>query len=190
MERSNILETEKLKKQLTRGLINYFNQVQLPKNSLFVLGASSSEVDGEWMGQATNAEIGVVIIDTVLAILDEHQILLAVQGCQHINRALLMDRTTSDRFGYDEVSVIPQLHAGGAAQVAAYHRFSDPVEVEQVVARGGMDIGDTQIGMHVRSVQIPIKTNVSKIGQANVTFMASRPKLIGGVRAIYSDTMF
>lgn len=190
MGRSNILEIEKLKKQLTKGLVDYFNQVQLPKNSLFVLGASSSEVDGKWMGQATNAEVGVAIIDIVLSILDEHHVLLAVQGCQHINRALLMDRTTSDRFGYDEVSVIPQLHAGGAAQVAAYHRFRDPVEVEQVMASGGMDIGDTQIGMHVRSVQIPIKTDISKIGQANVTFMASRPKLIGGARAVYSDTTF
>ncbi|WP_288527867.1 TIGR01440 family protein [uncultured Secundilactobacillus sp.] len=182
------METEQLRNQLTTALTDYFEQVQMPKNSLFVLGASSSEVVGEWMGQATNAEVGTVIIETLLPILAEHHVLLAVQGCQHINRALLMERTTADRFGYDEVSVIPQLHAGGAAQVAAYQQFSDPVEVEHIVAAGGMDIGDTQIGMHVKFVQIPIKTTVSAIGQAHVTFMASRPKLIGGARATYADT--
>lgn len=187
-ERGRIVETEQLKDQLTRALTDYFEQVDLPKNSLFVLGASSSEVVGEWMGQATNAEVGTVIIETLVPILAEHHLLLAVQGCQHINRALLMERTTADRLGYDEVSVIPQLHAGGAAQVAAYQQFSDPVEVEHIVARGGMDIGDTQIGMHVKFVQIPIKTTVSSIGQAHVTLMASRPKLIGGARAAYADT--
>ncbi len=73
--------------------------------------------------------------------------------------------------------------------MAAYQQFSDPVEVEHIVAAGGMDIGDTQIGMHVKFVQIPIKTTVSAIGQAHVTFMASRPKLIGGARTTYADTV-
>ncbi len=112
-EGGRIVETEQLRNQLTTALTDYFEQVQMPKNSLFVLGASSSEVVGEWMGQATNAEVGTVIIETLVPILAEHHILLAVQGCQHINRALLMERTTAERFGYDEVSVIPQLHAGG-----------------------------------------------------------------------------
>lgn len=182
------MDANDIKVQIQQVMHDYFAKVQLPENGLFVLGASSSEVVGEWMGQATNAEVGEVIIDTLLPILTDRHLSLAVQGCQHINRALLMERDAAERRGYDEVTVIPQLHAGGAAQVAAYARFKDPVEVEHIVANGGMDIGDTQIGMHVKYVQIPIRTSLTEIGAAHVTFLASRPKLIGGARAVYPDT--
>ena len=83
------------------------------------------------------------------------------------------------------VSVIPSLHAGGAGQVAAFELFQDPVEVEFVQAQAGLDIGDTAIGMHVKHVQVPIRLSSKEIGQAHVTALASRPKLIGGGRAQY-----
>ncbi|MTV83129.1 TIGR01440 family protein [Secundilactobacillus folii] len=179
------MDSETIKSQLITAVNEYFNQVTLPENGLFVLGFSSSEVRGDWMGQNSSAEIGEVVIQTLLPILQAHHVNLAVQGCQHINRALLLEREVADRRGYEIVSVVPQLHAGGAGQVAAYKAFKDPVEVERIVADGGMDIGDTQIGMHVRWVQIPVKTSVKEIGAAHTTFLTSRPKLIGGPRAIY-----
>ncbi|MEI4283615.1 TIGR01440 family protein [Tetragenococcus halophilus] len=174
-----------IENQIQEALDNYFKNVDLKKNSLFVLGCSTSEVLGKWMGSDSNQLIGNKIITTILPILHEHQINLAVQGCQHINRALLMEREVAESRNYEIVSVVPALHAGGAAQVAAYQQFTDPVEVEHIFADGGMDIGDTQIGMHVKFVQIPIKTSIFKIGEAHTTFLSSRPKLIGGVRAIY-----
>ncbi|GAA3622703.1 TIGR01440 family protein [Secundilactobacillus similis] len=179
------MELENIKASLTTALTEYFEQVTLPENGLFVLGFSSSTVMGEWMGQATNAEVGDAVIQTILPILNAHHVNLAVQGCQHINRALLLEREVADRRGYEIVSVVPALHAGGAGQVAAYKAFKDPVEVERITADGGMDIGDTQIGMHVRWVQIPVQTSVKEIGAAHTTFLTSRPKLIGGERAIY-----
>lgn len=180
------MDLDQIKTSLQTAVTEYFDQVTLPENGLFVLGFSSSEVMGDWMGQNSNAEVGDVVINTLIPLLAEHHVNLAVQGCQHINRALLMEREVADRRGYEIVSVIPQLHAGGAGQVAAYKAFKDPVEVEHVIADGGMDIGDTQIGMHVRFVQIPVKTSIKEIGQAHTTFLSSRPKLIGGERAKYS----
>ena len=72
------------------------------------------------------------------------------------------------------------------AQIAAFEAFDNPVEVEHITAKAGMDIGDTSIGMHVKFVQIPVRTSVTEIGKAHVTFLRSRPKLIGGQRAKYT----
>ena len=63
--------------------------------------------------------------------------------------------------------------------------YKDPVEVEHVLCDAGMDIGDTSIGMDVKFVQIPVRTSVKEIGGAHVTYLRSRPKLIGGERAQY-----
>ena len=182
------MEMEGIKEQLTQAVTDYFQQVNLRPGSLFVLGCSTSAVAGKWMGTDSSQEIGNQIVQTLRSLLQKYQVDLAVQGCQHINRALLMERKVAAAHHYEEVTVIPQLHAGGAAQVAAYQQFQDPVEVEHIIAEGGMDIGDTQIGMHVKFVQIPILTSQQQIGQAHVTFLASRPKLIGGSRAAYPDS--
>ncbi len=96
-----------------------------------------------------------------------------------------MERQVALDHGLDIVSVCPSLHAGGAAQVAAFETFSDPVEVEHVTAKAGIDIGDTAIGMHIKFVQIPVRTSIKEIGAAHVTYLSSRPKLIGGERAVY-----
>lgn len=177
--------SEDIKKQIKIDLDAFFEQTDMKPGSLFVLGCSTSEILGEWMGSDSSQSMGDMVISTILPILKSHNVDLAVQGCQHINRALLIERSVAIKKNYEVVTVFPSLHAGGAAQVAAFHAFKDPVEVEHIVAEGGMDIGDTQIGMHVKFVQIPIKTPLTEIGKAHTTFLNSRPKLIGGGRALY-----
>ena len=83
------------------------------------------------------------------------------------------------------MNVIPNLHAGGSGQVAAFQYMETPVEVETIVAHAGIDIGDTSIGMHVKRVQVPLIPCQRELGGAHVTALASRPKLIGGARADY-----
>ena len=41
--------------------------------------------------------------------------------------------------------------------------------------------------MHVKHVQVPIRPVLRELGEAHVTALASRPKLIGGARALYLD---
>ncbi|MCA7025856.1 TIGR01440 family protein, partial [Stenotrophomonas acidaminiphila] len=118
-------------------------------------------------------------METILGILGSRGTHLAVQGCEHVNRALVVERQVAEQFGLEIVSVHPTLHAGGSGQLAAFKFMQDPVEVEFIKAHAGLDIGDTAIGMHVKHVQVPIRPILREIGHAHVTALTSRPKLIG-----------
>lgn len=149
----------------------------------FILGCSTSEVKGSRIGKDSNLDIGSAIIESVLAVCQQHGIYLAVQGCEHINRALTIERSALSSHALEEVNVVPQLHAGGAASVAAWKLLHDATCVEFIKATCGMDIGDTEIGMHIKHVQKPLRLQHNKIGEARVTALYYRPKLIGGERA-------
>ena len=119
--------------------------------------------------------------------LREHGVFLAVQCCEHLNRALILEREAAELRGYEPVNVKPQPKAGGWFAVTAWNAFSDPVAVEAIRADAGMDIGGTLIGMHLRPVAVPVRTSVRQIGEAMVLFARTRPKYIGGPRAVYQD---
>lgn len=159
----------------------------IKKGQVFVLGLSSSEVVGGTIGKQSNQEVGEMIVQTLLSILRPRGIYLAVQGCEHLNRALVVERAYAEKVGLEIVNVIPSLDAGGSAQVAAFNYYDDPVEVEEIVAFAGVDIGDTAIGMHVKRVQVPLRPVKRELGKAHVTALTSRPKLIGGARAQYAS---
>lgn len=181
------MNLDEIKTDLTNVLDDYFSfdKINFPKNSIFVLGCSTSRIQGEWMGTASKLEIGQTVYQTIQEFLRPRDIYLAVQGCEHINRALVVERKIAEQKGYEIVSVMPSMHAGGGTQVAAYQGMEDPVEVEHIVANGGIDIGGTEIGMHVKFVQVPINLHHNLVGKANVVGLYSRPKLIGGQRAKY-----
>lgn len=173
------------RKQLKIAMQEFLDQADFAKESLIVLGSSTSEIQGQLIGKGSSIEVGRMVIDVILPMLNDRGLYLAVQGCQHLNRALLMERSEAEKRGYEEVTVIPAVNAGGATQVAAYERFNEPIEVEHITAVGGIDIGDTAIGQHVKFVQIPLRTSITEIGFAHITYLTSRPKMIGGSRAQY-----
>ncbi|EOS8076308.1 TIGR01440 family protein [Enterococcus faecium] len=179
------LSEKELKDQLTEIVNDILAEAHLKKGDLFVLGCSTSEVVGGHIGKNSSAEVGQWIIRTLKELLDPKEIALAVQGCEHLNRALVVERTVAEAKNFEIVSVVPALHAGGACSVAAFDQFNDPVEVEHVVGQAGIDIGDTSIGMHIKHVQVPVRPRLKTLGQANVTALRSRPKYIGGPRANY-----
>lgn len=158
---------------------------ELQPGDLVVLGCSSSEIIGGRIGKSSSAETGEAVVAGVLPVIRDAGLFLAVQGCEHINRSLVVEREYAQRRDLEIVTVVPALHAGGATSVAAYAAADDPVIVEHVCARAGIDIGDTEVGMHVRHVQIPLRLPTKLVGDARVTALASRPKLIGGERAAY-----
>ena len=168
-------------------VLDVLDKAALVEGDIFVLGLSSSEVVGGHIGQNSSLEVGQVIVKTILDILEEKGIFLAVQGCEHLNRALVVERALANKKDLEVVNVLPTLHAGGSGQLAAFQYMKNPVEVEFIVARAGLDIGDTSIGMHVKHVQIPIRPILKELGAAHVTALASRPKLIGGARAAYTE---
>ena len=167
------LSEKELKDQLTEIVNDILAEAHLKKGDLFVLGCSTSEVVGGHIGKNSSAEVGQWIIRTLKELLDPKEIALAVQGCEHLNRALVVERTVAEAKNFEIVSVVPALHAGGACSVAAFDQFNDPVEVEHVVGQAGIDIGDTSIGMHIKHVQVPVRPRLKTLGQAHVTALLS-----------------
>lgn len=170
----------------TRQVVEELQEVAaLGPNHLLVIGCSTSEVAGRPIGTAGSLAIAAAIWEGVEAVRRRHGFHVAWQCCEHLNRALVVERETMERFGLEEVTVVPHPKAGGSMATVAYERMRDPVVVEAVRAHAGVDIGDTLIGMHLRPVAVPVRPSVREIGQAHVTMARTRPKLIGGERAIY-----
>lgn len=184
-----MLSDEELSKQLTGIVHDVLDAAHLEAGDTLVLGCTTSEVVGGQIGKKSSPETGRVIVKTLLDILRPLHINLAVQGCEHINRALAVERKVAKEKGWEIVSVVPALHAGGSCSMAAFAMFADPVEVEHIVAEAGIDIGDTAIGMHVKFVQVPVRPRQRELGGAHVTALRSRPKYIGGERAQYGPRL-
>lgn len=177
---------EEWKKQARAALEELIDLAKFPHGSLLVIGASSSEIVGGTIGKAGSDEVGEAIVKLFLDVAKERQISLAFQCCEHLNRALVVERADMARLGLEEVSVVPCLHAGGAFATNAYRFMEDAVVVERIAAVGGLDIGQTMIGMHLKRVAVPVRLQNNKIGSALVTAARTRPPLIGGERAHYS----
>ena len=174
-----------LKEELQTILRDFSHQVSLKKGQVFVVGCSTSEVMGERIGTAGTIEVADMIFSELQEWADSIEVSLAFQCCEHLNRAIVLEREVAERKGLDEVTVIPVRKAGGAMATKAYHSFRDPVLVEHIKGDAGIDIGDTFIGMHLKHVAVPIRVSQKSLGQAHVTLAKTRPKLIGGVRAAY-----
>lgn len=112
---------------------------------------------------------------------------LAIQYCEHLNRAIITERKAVQ---YPEpVNVVPQPKAGGSLATKAYAGFEQPIAVEEIKADAGLDIGFTLIGMHLKKVAVPLRLEHNKIGKAMVLAARTRPKFIGGVRAVYDEEL-
>ena len=160
---------------------------KLHPGDILIIGCSTSKVTGCNMGSNSSEEIAEAIMDTVLPYVREKGLYLACQCCEHLNRAIVVERECMGKYDFTQVSVRPVLHAGGAWSVQATKKFKDPVIVEDIraKARAGIDIGGVFIGMHLKPVVVPIHNENKLIGCANITMARTRPKLIGGERAQY-----
>ena len=157
----------------------------IKKGDVFVIGCSSSEILGSNIGKGSSFEAARVVFDAIYPKLREKGIYLAAQCCEHLNRALVVERECAEKYGYDIVAVKPQPKAGGSFATLTYENMDDAVVVEHIRANAGLDIGLTLIGMHLRDVAVPLRLSVNKIGEAHIVCAFTRPKFIGGSRAIY-----
>ena len=176
---------EALRAQSGRALKEFLEQSGMTEGEILVVGCSSSEIVGGQIGHASSIEAAEAVMDAILPILQARGIFLAAQCCEHLNRALVIERACAERYGLDPVCVVPKPKAGGSFATEAWKRFSEPVAVEHIRAHGGLDIGGTLIGMHLREVAVPLRLSVGQIGNAILLCARTRPKLIGGSRACY-----
>jgi len=159
----------------------------LKAGDLLVIGCSSSEVIGGMIGKASSVDAAKAVFEGIEPIIKRNGICLAVQCCEHLNRALIMEEMVAERFGYEIVNVRPQPKAGGSFATTAWENMERPVAVEHVKAKAGLDIGGTLIGMHLKEVAVPVRLSINRIGEAHILCARTRPKFIGGERAHYCD---
>ena len=180
---------EKIRSQARLAMTQLLEIARPRPWDIVVVGCSSSEVAGKRIGSTSSPEIARAILEGLYPVLRERELYLAAQCCEHLNRALILERSAAEKYGYEAVNVVPQPKAGGSFATAAYAAFADPVAVERIRAHAGMDIGDTLIGMHLKAVAVPVRIAQKNIGQAHGVCARVRPRFIGGIRAVYDENM-
>jgi uncharacterized protein (TIGR01440 family) len=161
------------------------SRAEFKKGQLFILGCSTSEIQGKHIGKAGSVEVANLVLKPLWELAKTREFFLAVQCCEHLNRVLVVEAEAVEKYGLEEVRVYPVPEAGGAVAAVAMELFSEPVVVEKVQGHAGLDFGQTLIGMHLKPVAVPVRLPVKFIGSACVTAARTRPKLIGGKRAAY-----
>lgn len=184
MESGVLQEIEGQTRQMIR---EFLEKSQIKEGQLLAVGCSSSEIGGRRIGSFSSEAIGAAVYRVLSWECEQRGIYLAAQCCEHLNRALILEEEAAERYGYEIVNVMPKLKAGGSFATAAYARMKHPVAVERIQAHGGIDIGDTLIGMHLKAVAVPVRVSVQSIGEAHVVCARVRPKFIGGIRAAYDE---
>ena len=181
------MDTMSLRQEARQVIAEITKKAQLEQGSILVIGCSTSEIVGASIGTSSVPEVAAEVFGAFLAYAKEQGIALAVQCCEHLNRAIVTERSAA--VGLEVVNVVPQPKAGGSMATAAYAAFEDPVVVEEIKADAGIDIGLTLIGMHLKRVAVPVRLETNRIGEALVVAARTRPKFIGGSRAVYDETM-
>ena len=173
-------------RQATEELVE---TAKLKAGDLFVVGCSSSEITGAKIGTDSKPETADEVFRGVYEVLKGKGIYLAAQCCEHLNRALVVEADYAEKHGIETVNAVPQPKAGGSFATAAYKGFDRPVLVETVQASAGLDIGGTLIGMHLKRVAVPVRLSLDHIGNAILLAARTRPKFVGGSRAVYDEKL-
>ncbi|MBE6811263.1 MAG: TIGR01440 family protein [Ruminococcaceae bacterium] len=173
--------------QTKAAIAELCEKAKLQAGNIVVVGCSTSEVVGSRIGTNSNPDTAGEIFKALHDFAKSKNLFLAVQCCEHLNRAIITERNAVP-FA-EPVSVIPQPKAGGSLATKAYANFDNPVAIEEIKADAGLDIGFTLIGMHLKKVAVPLRLENNRIGEAMVLAARTRPKFIGGTRAVYDENM-
>ena len=179
------VDLDQIAAEATEIIEELIETANMKPGQIMVIGCSSSEIAAHTIGRYSSKEVGEKVFNALYKVARKHQIYLAAQCCEHLNRAIIIEEEAAEKYGLEMVNVKPQLKAGGSFSVAAWNNFAAPCAVEKIQAHAGIDIGDTLIGMHLRSVAVPVRTKRNSIGSAHVVCARTRLKFIGGERAIY-----
>lgn len=163
-------------------------KANLKAGDIVVVGCSTSEIIGSKIGTDSSPDIAKTVFEALYKSAEENQINLAFQCCEHLNRAIVIEKDALP-YNAEQVNVVPQPKAGGSMATEAYKHFKNPVVVEEIKADAGIDIGFTLIGMHLKKVAVPLRLENNRIGEAMVLAARTRPKFIGGIRAAYDEDM-
>ena len=177
---------EQLTMQAKAVVTELIQKAKLKAGDIVVIGCSTSEIVGSTIGTNSSPDTAKAVFEAIYEGVQENGLYLAAQCCEHLNRAIVVERQAVP-FA-ETVNVIPQPKAGGSFATQAYQHFKEPVIVEEIKADAGLDIGLTLIGMHLKRVAVPLRLENRMIGEATVVAARTRPKFIGGARAVYKES--
>lgn len=176
---------DQLSQQVETITLELMEKCQWKKPKLLVIGCSTSEIIGQHIGSAGAVDIASAVYAGLEAAKQKAPFIPVFQCCEHLNRALVIEEEVAEALNLPIVHAIPVAHAGGSMATFAFTKLQQPCLVEHIKADAGIDIGDTFIGMHLKHVAVPVRASIRSIGSAHLTMAYTRPKLIGGVRAVY-----
>ena len=179
---------EQIKAQAETAVKELIEVSGIKPNEILIVGCSSSEIVGQHIGKGSDIDAASAVFSGIYPVIKQHGIFLAAQCCEHLNRAVIVEKECADMYGYGEVNAVPQKKAGGGFATVCYGSFASPCTVETVRAAAGMDIGGTLIGMHLRRVAVPVRLSLDHIGEAVLICARTRPPFIGGCRAVYDES--
>ena len=162
-------------------------KAKLKKGNILVIGCSTSEIVGSKIGSNSVPDFAKEVFEGIYEAAKNKGVFIAAQCCEHLNRAIVVENEAVPNA--EIVNVVPVYKAGGSFATMAYAHFNEPVMVESIKADAGLDIGQTLIGMHLKSVAVPVRLSVKTIGEAIITAARTRPKFIGGSRAVYNENL-
>lgn len=183
------LPIDMIRNQTESVIHEFLEGAKLNPGALIVIGCSSSEIIGHKIGSYSSEDVADTIVKTLYPLIKKEGYFLAAQCCEHLNRALIIEKEVAQKLGYEQVNVVPMPKAGGSFATKVYAAMEHPVAVEHIRAAGGIDIGDTLIGMHLKDVAVPLRISTTMIGQAHIVCARTRCKFIGGIRAQYQEKL-
>lgn len=186
MSKNQVFGHSEMAKQVEGIILELAAAGSLSADQLLVIGVSTSEVIGRHIGTSGTLQAAEQIYAGVEAARSAVGFYPVFQCCEHLNRALVLNKAAAIRYGLEQVHAVPIPTAGGSMASYAYRQLDGACLVEEVRAQAAIDIGDTLIGMHVKRVAVPFRPSIKYIGEARVTAAYARPKLIGGARAVYA----
>lgn len=178
---------KEIKKQAKEVAEDLCAKAKLKKGQVVIVGCSTSEILGDKIGTNSSPEAAEALFEGIYGVLSQKGIYLAAQCCEHLNRAIIVERECAGKC--EEVNVVPVPKAGGSFASVCYQKFNEPIALEEFQADAGIDIGGTLIGMHLKKVAVPLRLDIKKIGQAYINAARTRPKCIGGARAVYNEKL-
>lgn len=181
------MDLQEIKLQVHTAVQELLISAKLEPGDILLVGCSTSEIMGSKIGTASAPQVGKAVLEGLLPTLSKQGIWLAAQCCEHLNRALIVEKEMAEAYRLEIVNAVPQPKAGGSFATAAWESFEEPVAVEALKAAAGLDIGLTLIGMNLRPVVVPVRLSVKKIGSAHLVAARTRPKYIGGGRTSYDE---
>ena len=91
---------ELLRGQAESAAAELLETAKLKSGDLFVVGCSSSEIVGGTIGKNSNLDAAEAVFDGIYSVLKKSGVYICAQCCEHLNRAVIMEREAAEKYGY------------------------------------------------------------------------------------------